>query len=54
MKATRGEQHRLLCYPPHLFAELLIKSGADTSGVPSIKARLTCPDCKRLVARYNL
>jgi hypothetical protein len=39
---------------PCWFAELLIKSGADTSGVPSIKARLTCPDCKRLVARYNL
>lgn len=35
-------------------AELLITSGASTSGVPSIKARITCPDCKRLVAKYNL
>lgn len=35
-------------------AELLIKSGASTAGVPAIKARLTCPDCKRLVAQYNL
>ncbi len=35
-------------------AELLIKSGASTAGVASIKARLTCPDCKRLVAQYNL
>jgi hypothetical protein len=35
-------------------AELLIKSGASTSGVAAIKSRLTCPDCKRLVAQYNL
>ncbi|GLI66316.1 hypothetical protein VaNZ11_010094 [Volvox africanus] len=35
-------------------AELLIKSGASTSGVSAIKGRLTCPDCKRLVAQYNL
>ncbi|KAG2429521.1 hypothetical protein HXX76_010756 [Chlamydomonas incerta] len=35
-------------------AELLIKSGASTSGVAAIKPRLTCPDCKRLVAQYNL
>ncbi|GLC35235.1 hypothetical protein PLESTB_000587000 [Pleodorina starrii] len=35
-------------------SELLIKSGASTAGVASIKARLTCPDCKRLVAQYNL
>lgn len=35
-------------------AELLIKSGADTSGVPAIKARLTCPDCKALVTKYAL
>lgn len=35
-------------------AELLIKSGASTEGVAYIKSRLTCPDCKRLVAQYNL
>uniref|UniRef100_A0A7S0R2P2 Uncharacterized protein n=1 Tax=Chlamydomonas leiostraca TaxID=1034604 RepID=A0A7S0R2P2_9CHLO len=35
-------------------AELLINSGASTSGVTAIKGRLTCPDCKRLVAKYNL
>mgnify|MGYP001806839086 CR=1 FL=1 len=35
-------------------AELLIKSGANTAGVASIKSRLTCPDCKRIVAQYNL
>lgn len=35
-------------------SEVLIKNGASTAGVPEIKARLTCPDCKRLVAKYNL
>ena len=35
-------------------SELFIKSGASTAGVPAIKARLTCPDCKRIVAKYNL
>lgn len=35
-------------------AELLIKSGAQTGGVPDIKASITCPDCKRIVATYNL
>ncbi|PNH09356.1 hypothetical protein TSOC_004029 [Tetrabaena socialis] len=35
-------------------SELLIKSGASTAGVAAIKGRLTCPDCKRLVAQYNL
>jgi hypothetical protein len=35
-------------------AELLIKSGASTAGVAAIKGRLTCPDCKRLVAQYKL
>ncbi|KAG2446897.1 hypothetical protein HYH02_008053 [Chlamydomonas schloesseri] len=35
-------------------AELLIKSGASTAGVAAIKPRLTCPDCKRIVAQYNL
>ncbi|GIL74417.1 hypothetical protein Vretimale_2058 [Volvox reticuliferus] len=35
-------------------AELLIKSGASTAGVTTIKGRLTCPDCKRLVTQYNL
>ncbi|KAG2498660.1 hypothetical protein HYH03_003406 [Edaphochlamys debaryana] len=35
-------------------AELLIKSGASTAGVAAVKPRLTCPDCKRLVAQYNL
>lgn len=33
---------------------LLVDSGAATDGVPAIKGRLTCPDCKRLVAKYNL
>ncbi|KAJ9533985.1 hypothetical protein QJQ45_027059, partial [Haematococcus lacustris] len=37
-----------------LCAELLIKAGADTSGVRSIVPRLTCPDCKRIVAEYKL
>jgi ankyrin repeat protein len=35
-------------------SELLIKSGASTAGVAAIKPRLTCPDCKRIVAQYNL
>ncbi|GFR45160.1 hypothetical protein Agub_g6544 [Astrephomene gubernaculifera] len=35
-------------------AELLISSGASTAGVAEVKPRLTCPDCKRLVAKYNL
>mmetsp|Transcript_26335 Transcript_26335/g.71258 ORF Transcript_26335/g.71258 Transcript_26335/m.71258 type:complete len:203 (+) Transcript_26335:50-658(+) len=35
-------------------AELLLKAGANTSGVPSIAPRVTCPDCKRLIAQYNL
>jgi len=35
-------------------AELLIKNGAKTGGVPDIKASITCPDCKRIVATYNL
>ncbi|KAL6747179.1 ankyrin repeat-containing domain protein, partial [Haematococcus lacustris] len=35
-------------------SELLIKAGADTSGVRSIVPRLTCPDCKRIVAEYKL
>jgi hypothetical protein len=35
-------------------AELLIKNGANTSNVSSIKAQITCPDCKRIVATYNL
>lgn len=35
-------------------AELLIKSKAQTGGVPDIKASITCPDCKRIVATYNL
>ncbi|EFJ42946.1 hypothetical protein VOLCADRAFT_107046 [Volvox carteri f. nagariensis] len=35
-------------------AELLIKAGASTAGVAAVKNRLTCPDCKRLVAQYNL
>ncbi|KAG1672358.1 hypothetical protein FOA52_010976 [Chlamydomonas sp. UWO 241] len=32
----------------------LINQGASTASVPAIKGRLTCPDCKRLVAEYNL
>ena len=35
-------------------SELLIKSGASTAGVAAIKGRLTCPDCKRVVAQYKL
>lgn len=35
-------------------SELLISKGASTSGVAAIKGRLTCPDCKRVVAKYNL
>lgn len=35
-------------------AEILIKGGASTAGVAEVKPRLTCPDCKRLVAQYNL
>lgn len=35
-------------------AELLIKNGAQTGAVPDIKASITCPDCKRIVATYNL
>lgn len=35
-------------------AELLIKAGANTKNVADIKTRITCPDCKRLVAKYNL
>jgi hypothetical protein len=36
-------------------AELLIKNGASTSTVTSdVKAAITCPDCKRIVATYNL
>jgi hypothetical protein len=36
-------------------AELLIKNGASTSTVTAdTKAAITCPDCKRIVASYNL
>jgi len=35
-------------------AELLIANGADTAGVADIKASITCPDCKRVVAKYSL
>lgn len=35
-------------------AELLIKNGADTAGVASIKGRVTCPDCKRVIQQYQL
>jgi ankyrin repeat protein len=35
-------------------AELLIKNNAQTGAVPGIKASITCPDCKRIVATYNL
>lgn len=35
-------------------AELLIKSKAQTSGVAAIKGRVTCPDCKRVIANYAL
>jgi hypothetical protein len=32
----------------------LLDAGASTSGVAAIKSRLTCPDCKRLVAEKGL
>lgn len=35
-------------------SELLLKNGASTAGVAGIKSALTCPDCKRLVAEYQL
>lgn len=36
-------------------AELLLKSGADRSVVDAaVKGAITCPDCKRIVAVYNL
>ena len=35
-------------------SELLIGAGASTQGVAAIKGRITCPDCKRVVAKYNL
>ena len=35
-------------------SELLIANSASTSGVSAIKGRITCPDCKRVVAKYNL
>lgn len=35
-------------------AELLIKSDASTKGVGAIKGSVTCPDCKRIIASYNL
>uniref|UniRef100_A0A383WEG7 Uncharacterized protein n=1 Tax=Tetradesmus obliquus TaxID=3088 RepID=A0A383WEG7_TETOB len=36
-------------------AELLIKSGASRGAVTAdVKAAITCPDCKRIVATYNL
>jgi len=35
-------------------AYLLLDAGASTAGVADIKGRLTCPDCKRLVAEKGL
>lgn len=35
-------------------AYLLLNNGAKTTGVAAIKGRITCPDCKRVVAQYNL
>ncbi|MEW5297985.1 MAG: hypothetical protein WDW38_003716 [Sanguina aurantia] len=35
-------------------SELLLKEKADTSGVPAINSRITCPDCKRIIAQYKL
>lgn len=36
-------------------AELLLKAGAQRGTVTSdVKAAITCPDCKRIVATYNL
>ncbi|KAF6253459.1 hypothetical protein COO60DRAFT_419456 [Scenedesmus sp. NREL 46B-D3] len=36
-------------------AELLLKSGASTTTVTAdTKSAITCPDCKRIVATYNL
>lgn len=33
-------------------AGVLIKSGAQTGGIPAIKASITCPDCKQVAANY--
>ena len=34
---------------------LLLESGADKSVVTeSVKNRITCPDCKRVVKQYSL
>lgn len=35
-------------------ATLYLSAGADRSGVPAIKGRLTCPDCKKVVLDYGL
>jgi hypothetical protein len=35
-------------------AELLIASGASGAGVGAIKDKVTCPDCKRVIANHNL
>jgi hypothetical protein len=35
-------------------AELLLKSQAQTAGVAAVKGAVTCPDCKRIIAQYNL
>lgn len=35
-------------------ATLLLDNGASAAGVPAIAGRLTCPDCRAVVARYNL
>lgn len=65
---TRTHSIPSVCMPPPLAAglqvsllsgwqnisELLIQSGASTKNVGEIKGRLTCPDCKRVVAKYNL
>jgi ankyrin repeat protein len=35
-------------------ASLLIDNGADSTKVAEIKGRITCPDCKRVLASYKL
>lgn len=51
----RGAYHRpCTLRPPPPPPELLIKSKAQTGGVPAIKGAVTCPDCKRIIAQYAL
>ena len=45
------------CRPSIFFhdsADMLIKAGADTSGVRKIKDWIQCPHCKAVVHHYHL